>query len=130
MSVTYLGTLATDLDKVRFYIGDTSGATNKGVKPDYTNFQDAELNGLITAEGTWQRATAAAFEVLASLFAQQVDITLGSRKESLSQAAGRYAGLAARWRDMYGQSGGSSRAGVRQPTRVDGYSSTIASDEV
>jgi hypothetical protein len=130
MTFTYLGTLATDLDKVRFWIGDTSSVSGAGVKPGGANFTDEELGGLITAEGNWGRAVAGTCEVLASLFAQQVDITLGPRREALSQAADRYQKLAERFRAQYGMPSGTSRAGVRHPTRIDGYSQDVASNEV
>ena len=130
MTFTYLGTLATDLDKIRFYIGDTSSTTGAGVKPDGTNFTDEELTGLLGLEGSVGRAVAGVYETLAGLFAQQVDITTGPRKESLSQAAERYQKLAETWRKKYGSNGSAARAGSRAPTRVDGYSQDIASNEV
>jgi hypothetical protein len=102
MTFTYLGTLATDLDKVRFHVGDTSSATGAGVRPDGTNFTDEELTGLLSVEGSWGRAVAGAFATLAGLFAQQVDITLGPRREALSQAAERYSALSAEWRKIHG----------------------------
>lgn len=125
MTFTYAGTLATNLDKVRFYIGDK--VASSGPRPAGGNFTDEELGGLITAEGSWQRAVAGAFEALAAEWGTSTDITLGPRSESLSQVAARYATQAGEWRKKYGTAG---RAGSRYPTRVDGYSSDIASDEV
>lgn len=126
MTLTYTGDLATDLDKVRFYIQDT--VANSGPKPAGANFTDTELNGLITVEGSWQRAVAGAFEVLAGLWGQYVDIAVGPRRESLSQTAANYAKQAGEWRAKYG--GSASGTGTRQPTRVDGYSDDVAADEV
>ncbi len=126
MAFTYAGTLSTDLDKVRFYIGDT--VSSAGPKPSDGNFTDAELSGLITAEGSWQRAVAGAFETLSSVWAGRVDHTAGPRSKSMSQVADRYAKLAAEWRIKYG--GSTTGAGTRHPTRVDGYSSDVASDAV
>ena len=62
MAFTYLGDLSTDLDKVRFNIGDT--VASSGPKPASGNFTDAELGGLITSEGSWEKATAALKTVL------------------------------------------------------------------
>ena len=130
MTFTYVGTLATDLDKVRFYLGDTSSISGAGIKPGGTNFTDEELTGILTAEGSWGRAVAGGYETLASLFAQQVDITLGPRREALSQAAERYTALSQTWRSKYGQPATATRSGSRHVTRVDGYSQDIASDAV
>jgi hypothetical protein len=130
VTFTYAGTLATNLDKVRFHIGDTSAVAGAGKKPDGTNFTDEELGGLITTEGNWGRAVAGAYETLAALYSAQVDITLGPRRENLSQAAARYQALAESWRKKYGQVSTGARVGSRSVTRVDGYSQDIASDEV
>jgi hypothetical protein len=128
MTFTYLGTLATDLDKVRFYLGDTSSVSGAGVKPGGGNFTDEELSGLLAVEGSVGRAVAGGFETLAGLFARQVDFTLGPRREALSQAAERYGKLADSWRKKYGSGGSAARVGSRHVTRVDGYSQDIASD--
>ena len=127
MAVTYSNTLSTDRDKVRFYINDTvSGA---GPKPSSANFDDAEIAGLLTLEGSVGKAVAACLETLAALWAVEVDIAVGSRRESLSQAATKFESLAKTWRDRHGGST-SSVMGVRHLTRVDGYSSDLASNEV
>ena len=57
MAFTYLGTLATDRDKARFYLRDVK--EDSGPRPADANFSDAETDGLITVEGSWQRAVAA-----------------------------------------------------------------------
>ena len=126
MALTYKGDLSTDLDKVRFYTQDTTA--DSGPKPGGDNFSDAEITGLITSEGSWRRAVAAAFETLAGLWGQYVDLSVGPRREQLSQTAARYESLAATWRRKWGSSG--SRAGSRAVTRVDGYSDDIPSDQV
>jgi len=127
MAFTYVGDLSTDRDKVRFYLQDTVSAS--GPKPGGGNFTDAEVDGLVTVEGTWQRAVAGGFEALAAVWAQYADLWVGPRKESLSQVAERYAALAKRWRDQFGyvEQRGVYVAGV---VRVDGYSDDIASDDV
>lgn len=126
MTFTYAGTLATNLDRVRFYIQDT--VSGDGPKPDNVNFTDAELTGLLTVEGSWQRAVAGAFEALASAWARYADIQVGVRREALLAIAEFYRRQAKEWRDQYGAS--ASGVGTRHPTRIDGYSSDVASDEV
>jgi len=125
MAFTYLGTLATDRDKVRFYIGDT--VENSGPKPAGGSLTDAEVDGLITAEGSWQKAVAAGFEMLAGLWSQYVDTAIGPRRQSYSQTAAGYEKLAKTWRR---RSGSQARAGSRAVTRVDGYSDDISADDV
>src|SRR4030067_1845791 len=101
MAFTYLGTLATNRDKVRFYTGDTSNAPDVGIKPGGYNFSDAEIDGLVTAEGTWQRAVAAVYEALAALFAQEVDEKNEKISMMYSQKAARYQALAEKWGKGY-----------------------------
>ena len=127
MTFTYVGTLATDRDKVRFYIQDATA--NSGPKPGGTNFTDAEIDGLITVEGSWQKAVAGAYEVLAGLWGQYVDVAVGPRRESLSQTAASYESLAATWRKQSG-GGSATTRGQRFPTKIDGYSSDVRSDTV
>lgn len=122
---TYLGDLSTDRDKARFYIGDTD--PSDGPIPGGSNFSDGEIDGLITAEGSWQRAVAGAFETLAAQWGQYVDTAVGPRREQLSQTAERYTKLAAEWRKRHGST---ASAGVRHITRVDGYSDDVAANEV
>jgi len=125
VAFTYVGDLSTDLDQVRFYIGDvTSGS---GVLPGDSNFTDAELNGLITNEATWQRATAAAFDVLVARWMRYVDNTTGPRRENLSQIAEGYRKQAATWREKYGIA---DTAGSLVVMRVDQYSDDVPHDEV
>lgn len=124
MAFTYVGDLSTDRDKVRFYIQDT--VADSGPKPSGTNFTDAEIDGLVTAEGSWQRAVAGAYEVLASIWTKFADITAGPHRESLSQVADGYRKQAKEWRDTHGSS---SRMTVGWQTRVDGYSQDVAANE-
>ena len=124
--VTYIDTLATDRDKVRFHIQDTTA--DSGPKPNGGNFSDNELAGMVTLEGSWQRAVAGCFEVLAGLWGQYVDTAVGSRRQSLSQTAERYQKLADQWRKQYGRGG--SGVGSRFMTKIDGYSDDVASNSV
>lgn len=126
MTFTYVGDLSTNLDKVRFYIQDT--VSGSGPKPSDGNFTDEELGGLITTEGSWQRAVAGASEVLASAWATYVDLRVGPRSESLSKIADRWRDQANEWRDTYGSASGG--AGSRHPTKIDGYSNDIAANTV
>ena len=126
MTVTYDDALSTDRDRVRFYVGDTVAAA--GPKPDAGNFSDNEIDGIVTVEGTWQAAVAACYETLAALWAGAVDIAVGPRKESLSQVAASYRAQAHEWRERFGQTG--AGASVVHVTRIDGYSSDIAADDV
>jgi hypothetical protein len=119
MAFTYLGTLTTDLDRVRFYIHDT--ADSDGPLPGDANFSDEELGGLVTLEGSWQRAVAAAFEALSAAWRKYPDYKSDDLTMSSSDIADGYAKDAQEWRSKYG--GGASRAGSRAVTRRDGYSS-------
>lgn len=121
MAITYIGDLSTDLDKVRHYLQDiTDGA---GPKPSDANFADAELTGLITAEGSWQLAVAAGFETLAAAWMRYPSFTADGLKLDRTAIAKGYQEQAAVWRDKYGFSGGGM--GSRAVTRVDSYSDDI-----
>lgn len=124
MAFTYTGDLSTDRDKVRFYIPDT--ADGDGPQPDGTNFTDAEIDGLVSTEGSWQKAVAGAYEALAARWTKFADITAGPHRESLSQVADGYRKQAGEWRAKYGSS---SRMTVGWQTKVDGYSQDVAANE-
>lgn len=126
MAFTYLGTLANNRDKVRSYLRDVT--TGEGPLPDDDNFSDAEIDGLITAEGSWQRAVAGGFETLASAWRRYPSHTADGLQFSGSDIAKGYAESAKEWRTRYG--GSTSSVGVRHPTRIDGYSDDVASDTV
>jgi hypothetical protein len=118
MTFTYIGSLATDLDQVRFAIQDK--VLQAGPLPDQGNFSDEELAGLITREGDWPRAVAAAFEALEAAWSTHADIQVGQRREAYSQIAARYGRLADKWRRDHGHS--AVRALAVIPVRSDGYS--------
>lgn len=126
MTFTYAGTLTTDLDKVRFYIQDTTASS--GPKPDGGNFTDEELGGLIAAEGSWGRAVAGAFEALAALWSPRYNFASEGQRFDRASVAKQHAEAALTWRKKYGSTG--SRVGSTATTRVDAYSTDIASDEV
>lgn len=125
MTVTYIGDLSTDLDAVRFYIGDS--VESSGPRPASGNYSDAEIGAVVTAEGTWQRAVAALLDLLATEWSQHADITVGPRRQSFSQVSENYAKRAAKWRQDHGIYPGISTFGV---IRVDGYSDDVTSDDV
>lgn len=100
MTFTYLGTLATDLDIVRFQIGDT--VASSGPKPNGGNFTDEEISGLITLTGSADAAITRIYQILANVWAMYVDTKIGPRDEKLSQVAARYATLATQWSQLTG----------------------------
>ena len=124
MAFTY--DTATDIGKLRLEIGDTT--YSEGVKPDGTNFSDAELQVWLTREGDVNRATAAACEALARMWARVADISIGPRKESLGTVSKRWAEEAKHLREQYGGAGEEcySIGGLR----VDGFSDDDPSDAV
>lgn len=126
MAFTYVGDLTTDRDKVRFYIQDTASAA--GPKPDGANFTDAEIDGLVTAEGSWQRAVAAGFEALAAIWGNKYDFTSEGQSFRRSTPSDKFMTLAGKWRAQYGSAG--TRVRSLASTRVDAYSDDINSDEV
>jgi hypothetical protein len=129
MTFTYLGTLATDRDKVRFYLGDVTASS--GPLPADGNFTDEEIDGLVTAEGDWQRAVAAGFERLATSWRKHPSFTADGLKIDRSDIADGFDKQAANWRKEYGTSttARTGGAGSRAVTRVDGYSDDIDNQE-
>ena len=126
MTFTYAGTLATDLDEIRFKVQDT--VSGSGVKPAGGNFTDEEIAGLLTIEGTVERTVAALYEALAAIWGVYADTKIGPRDEKLSQVADRYQKIAKQWRQDYGY--GSTTLATGFVTRVDGYSDDVDSGEV
>lgn len=124
MAFTYLGDLSTTRDQVRFYLQDT--AENSGPKPSDANFSDAEIDGLLTSEGSWQKAVAAGFETLASAWRRYPDFKADGLSLSRSNIADGYAKQALEWRRRHGYG---VTAGSRAVTRQDGYSDDIDSVE-
>lgn len=125
MTFTYVGDLSTDLDKVRFNISDK--VADDGPQPGGTNFTDEEIGGLVTVEGSWQKAVAGCFDALAAVWTQYNDIQAGPHREDLSQVADGYKELAKKWRDEFGST---ARVRVGAMTRVDAYSNNIPANEV
>jgi benzoyl-CoA reductase/2-hydroxyglutaryl-CoA dehydratase subunit BcrC/BadD/HgdB len=103
MAFTYNDALSIDRDKVRFWLQDT--AEGQGPKPSNANFTDAEIDALVTEEGTWQRATAAGFEILASAWQSETSFSVFNGSFTRSDAAKGYREMAKEWRDKYGEEG-------------------------
>ena len=126
MTFTYTGDLGTDLDRVRFHIGDT--VSGSGPQPADGNFTDAELGGLISTHGSWQRAVAAGLDNLATLWRRYPSFKADGLSLNRSDIADGFAEQATAWRKKYGLSTGVSTVGSRAPIPVDGYSSDVAID--
>lgn len=114
MAFTYdiSSTDATELaiSKIRFEIGDH--VENTGIRPDGTNFADAEVSYWLTLEGSViMRAVAAACETLARVWSLVSDTTLGPHGESASQLSEAFAKRAETLRQEFGY-GDSTRGGA------------------
>jgi hypothetical protein len=125
MAFTYNDALATDRDKVRFALGDVS--FEAGPRPADANFSDAEIAGLITAEGTWQRAVAAGFERLAAEWMRYPSFKADGFSLNRSDIAKGYQTQAHEWRRDFPRPIPITVAGQ---ITVDGYSDDVASDDV
>jgi len=111
MSFTYDSTLAGNSDKVRFHLQDTG--KDDGPKPNKVNFTDEELDGLVTTEGSWSRAVAAGFEILAAAWMRYL-------RADIAKA---YQAQATSWRKRYGTGSGAVQS--RAVTRADAYSDDL-----
>lgn len=127
MAFTYAGDGSTDLDKVRFHVGDTTSGS--GPLPSGSNFTDAELNWIISDAGSVDKAVAAALDAVSVRWSSYADITVGPRKESYSQIADTWAKRAEAWRKDHGVHSAST-AGYKWMTRVDGYSDDVSAGDV
>lgn len=125
MAFTYLGTLANNRDRVRFHVGDVT--ENSGPRPSDGNFSDAEVDALISDEGTWQRAVASCFERLAAEWTKYPDFKADGLSLNRSDIAKGHRTEAKMWRDRYGAAMPMRVAG--QITK-DAYSDDVASDDV
>jgi len=121
MAFTYDDALSTSRDKVRFYLQDT--IEDSGPKPGDGNFSDDEIDGLITAEGSWQKAVAAGFETLASAWRRYPNFSADGLRLDRSAIANGYAADAKEWRKRYGYA--TTNAGYTATTRVDAYSDDV-----
>ena len=123
MAFTYLDTLATNRDKVRFRIGDT--VEDAGPRPDKRNFSDNEIAFLLSEEDSRVNgAIAHGFEVLASEWsAYALSETEGEASFNASNVAKEYRQQATDWRARPGGSAESGRSvNLITLTRTDAYS--------
>jgi hypothetical protein len=123
MAFTYAGTLATDLDKVRFYIGDK--VANAGPRPGDGNFTDAEITGALALDDTWQETVAGMFDTLAAEWIRYPSFQADNFAISRSHIAKNYQAQAQWWRDNHGLAAPENKYGApgSEPiTRVDAYS--------
>lgn len=116
-----LGSADSDIlriSKVRLEIGDTDDGGSKGVKPDGSNLTDAEIDYFLDLNGDdILLAAADACEALARHWSKAVDISVGPHRESLSQAAQRWAQEAARLRSKAGR--GFRITKITKPENID-----------
>lgn len=118
MAFTYDFAVKANVSKVRLAIGDT--VRDSGVQPNGQNFSDAEIEALLTEySDDIDAVTYILLKSLANMWGTYVDITIGPRKESLSDIAFHYAKRAA---EMGKQTGLSAKSFAALMTRVDGYS--------
>jgi len=130
MTVTYLGDLSTDTDKVRFFIGDK--VEDAGPRPSGGNFTDEEIGALVTTEGTWEAAVAAAFETLASEWVIFPSFQADNFAISRSHIAKNFQAQADLWRAGHGLASPAVKYGApvsRPITRTDAYSDEYDSVE-
>ena len=125
MSFTYVGDLSTDLDRTRFHINDT--VEDAGPRPSDGNFSDAELNGLITSEGSWQSAVGAALERLGNEWLRYPSFKADGLSLNRSDIAKGYLKQAEQWRKQFPQAVPSYVAGQ---INVDGYSDDVPNNDV
>lgn len=122
MTFTYVGDLSTNLDKIRFYAGDTQ--SNAGPRPDKRNFTDEEIAALLTIESSEVNATIASlFETLAS---EWTSYALSESADKVSynarNVAENYFNLSQEWRSKPGGASETERAGsVATLERGDAY---------
>ncbi len=107
MSFSYDPAQADDVSKIRYRIGDTE--ENNGAFPDAKNVSDEELTASIAFEGSWERAVAASFEVLAAHWAAEMNVSVsdggGSQSWQYQNTIKAFQEQAKWWRDRYGHIG-------------------------
>lgn len=127
MAFSYSSSLESDLDRVRFAIGDVTRST--GPKPDGANFSDEEIEALLVTEGSVDGAAAALFEALLALWSGHVSFTADGVQVSTSHIADRYERQATAMRERSGTGGSGRRASAMALTRQDAYSDDLDSVE-
>ena len=110
---------ALNISRVRMELGDA--VEDAGVLPDGGNLDDAEIAVALAAyDDDIDLAVGALARILSRRWAQAVDVSVGPRRESLSQVSARWQALAD---DAIAKATGSGYAVFGMtPVREDGYS--------
>ena len=107
------------ISKVRIEIGDVNSGA--GVRPNGSNFSDAEITHWLDEEGDdVMLATVRACEALSRAWSVVANNTIGPRREDLGKVSSDWAKRAETLRAQYGGAGAAG-FGVTLK-RVDGYS--------
>ena len=118
MAFTYDFSAKKDVARVRLALGDT--VKDSGVLPEGRNFDDSEIEAVLTeCSDDIDAATFTFLKSLANVWGTYVDITVGPRKESLSDISFHYAKRAS---EMGSRTGLSAKSFAVALTRIDGYS--------
>lgn len=129
MTFTASTAYTTDLDKVRQNIRDVT--ENAGPRPGDANFSNEVINGIISDEGSWQRAVAKCFEMLASEWRRYPDFKTDGLSLNRSDIANGFVEAAKEWRSKYGTPNRSyAPVYVTGQIPQDGYSDDITNDDV
>lgn len=108
------------VSKVRMHLGDNVPAS--GVLPDGSNLDDAEIKAFLTDNSSdVTRTVGALCSLLARRWANAADITVGPRRESLSQ-------VSARWTELARQMNPGFASFAVGAQRSDGYSENANGD--
>lgn len=92
----YDPTLSSDLDRVRFHIGDT--VVGDGPRPDRGNFEDAEITAMLAQWGEWPCAVSGLFETLAAEWSARPIAGPGELGTVHYNVAKQYRDMAELWR--------------------------------
>jgi len=108
------------VSQIRLEIGDDSSASGQGVRPDGSNFTDAELLYFYQQEANNVLGGAArACEVLARMYARKAEaVRIRDYSVDLREKAKLFRELA---RDLRARAGSLYAGGAAPTTRVDGY---------
>jgi len=117
VSFTYNFMTKRDVARVRLALGDT--VADSGVLPEGKNFSDEEIEAVLNdCDGDINAATYVLLKALSNAWGTYVDITVGPRKEALSDISFHYARRA---QEMGQATGLSAKAFSVTLKRVDGY---------
>jgi hypothetical protein len=123
MAFNYDDTLATDLAKVRFFIGDK--VANGGPRPGDGNFTDEEITGVLTVGDSWEETVADMLDTLATEWVRYPSFQADNFAISRSHIAKNFQAQAEAWRKQHGLASPENKYGApgSQPiTRADAYS--------